>query len=57
VHTLSQCCAEDHPASVDLAQAGVAAVLGDGGQAINPLDVVEFLLESLGHESTHGQPW
>jgi hypothetical protein len=53
LHVLSQCCAEDCPTPLDLAQAGVAAAFGYGRQAVDPLDVVEFLGEGVGHEVVH----
>ena len=47
MHAPAQCFTEDRPTPIDLAQAGVAAALGDGGQAIEPLDIVEFLGQCL----------
>jgi len=47
LHAPAQCFTEDRPTPIDLAQAGVAAALGDGGQAIEPLDIVEFLGQCL----------
>jgi hypothetical protein len=53
LHAASQRFAEDRPTPIDLAQAGVAAALGDGGEAIDPLDIVEFLGECICHEGVH----
>jgi hypothetical protein len=39
---------------IDLAQADVAASLGDGEQAIDPLDFVEILGQGLDREVVHG---
>ena len=47
LHAPSQRFAEERPTALDLVQAGVAAALGDGGQAIEPLDIVEFLGQCL----------
>jgi hypothetical protein len=48
LHALSQSFTEHRPTPIDLAQAGVAAAFGDGGQAIDPLDFVELPGESIG---------
>src|SRR3984893_7253227 len=50
LHAPSQAFAQGRPMPIDLPQTGVAAVLGDGGQAINPLDIVESLGECFGRD-------
>ena len=47
LHAPSQRFAEDRPTPIDLAQGGIAAALGDGDKAIDPLDIVEFLGECI----------
>ena len=43
LHAPAQCFTEDRPTPIDLVQTGITAALGDSGQAIDPLDIVEFL--------------
>src|SRR4029077_6114662 len=52
LHASAQCFAEDCSTTIDLAQAGVPATLGDGGEVIHPLDIVEVVLlaQFLGDE-------
>jgi hypothetical protein len=49
-HAPSQRFGENRPTAIDLAQAIITALLGDGGQVINPLDLVEIACQDFGHE-------
>jgi hypothetical protein len=40
--------AEGRPTPINLAKAGVAAALGDGGQAVDPLDIIEGTSNNAG---------
>jgi len=51
LHAPAQCFTEDRPTPIDLVQAGIAAALGDGGQAIDPLDSQTFGRYSSAHRS------
>ena len=55
LHAPAQCFTERGPTPIDLAQAGIAAALGDGGQAIDPLDIAEVLGQCLDREGLDAQ--
>ena len=50
LHAPSQRFGKNRPTAIDLAQAGIAAALGDGGQVVDPLDLIEVARQCFGHE-------
>ena len=51
LHPLSQHFGKYRPTAIDLAQARVAAALGNGGEAVDLLDIFEGLVERFGQEN------
>jgi hypothetical protein len=56
LHAPSHCLTEGRPTPIDLAQGSIAAVLGDGIEVINPLDIVKLLAECVSHEGIKAYP-
>ena len=50
LNAASQRFGKNRATAIDLAQAGIAAALGDGGQVVDPLDLIEVARQCFGHE-------